>query len=82
MYLNIILAVRSFMRFSLLCARYPKAALAFFLRVIGHIPGFKYVTERDISAAKEFKKQGRLQGYNIGHATHNKNIYLDFYFSV
>ena len=71
------LFIKSFLRFFILCMNYPRSGLAYFFRIIGHVYGFKYRSERDIAAAKEFKRLGRLTKSNIGHATHQKTLYLD-----
>jgi SAM-dependent methyltransferase len=73
---NVKVGLKSFIRFAILCKNYPHAALAYFGRIVGHIPGFRYVVNRDINAARSFKEVGRVKKYNIGQITHYKNIQL------
>ena len=71
--------VKSFARFFLVSLKYKKAALAYLFRVIGHLPGFSCVFERDITSARRYKKRGRLEKFNIGQATHKKRAQLYFF---
>ncbi len=73
---NFFISLKSFIRFLILCISYPKSALSYFGRIVGHIPGFKYEVKRNINAARKFKEAGRVDKYRIGQATHYKNVRL------
>ena len=57
---------------------FPKAGLAFILRLFGGIYGFKYKVLRDYSEIIQIKEELRSQGKSVGHAVKSKKVGLYF----
>ena len=58
---------------------FPRAGLAFILRIFGLMYGFRFKESRDYSEIIRIKEELRVKGKSVGHAVKSKKVDLLFY---
>ena len=70
---------KTILRYIFVMLSFPIAGSAFFLRIIGLIPGFNYKVLRNYSQIIKIKEGLRNEGKSVGHAVQSKIVALFFF---
>ncbi len=66
--------IKTITRYLFVMFGFPRAGLAFSLRILGFIYGFNYKVLRDYNQIIKIKKKLRSKGKSVGHAVQSKKV--------